>query len=461
MTKHKLWFSFVILVLVVSSLFWMGCDEDDKKDDDDPAAYMASQAVQSNENVVVETESGAMITIPDYAVPLTDDEEVGTMVFSIERDEEITAPVPTGETMAGDVYRFGPDGFVFSAPVRVTIPVTGDHDPEEYRLYRINQTTGVAERFHATYDAEAKTVSAETYELSPWFPTFSSSNQYVDGAIQISNSSSSKWMSVSVVSCVPLYPDFNTAPDCGVTATFAPSGTIGWNSSGNWYLVQGTYTLCVSMQEKGTFSSPPGPPSHIYVYDVVIDQPWTYSNQQISSTISSGIFTDPIEGPCDCIPTPTPSPGTGDVQVTLTWHNASSIDLDLWVVEPNEDRCFYSNTPTTTGGTLDRDNLCSNYINGRPENIFWDNAPVGEYLVQVDWFSSCGNTMTTQSFDVRVINGTSARTYSGVVSTGETVDVCTFRMNASLDGGMSEYIGTGSPNSRTLTQQQRLLKGID
>ena len=434
------------LLLALLLIFIAGCskDEDEPDDTDDSAMYMASGAVSSDEEGVIETESGAKITIPIYAVPLTSEGEIGTMVFSIERDQSVEVPLISGDTIASSVYRFGPDGFVFAAPVMVTIPVSGDRDPEDYKIFRINQTTGEAERYPGIYDAENKTISAWTYELSPWFPSYSSWDDYYDGAINVTNNSSTHWLFVSVVSCSLKYPTINTAPICGVHNTlFAPSGHIGWANSGNWYLAQGVYTLCVEMHESGTISTPPGPKSHIYIYDVEIDGAWSSYNNHISQYLSYSGLTDPIDGECDCTPTPTPSPGTGDVQVTLTWHNADAIDLDLWVTEPNGDVCFYGNNPTTTGGTLDRDNLCSNYINGRPENIFWDSAPSGEYIVQVDWFSDCSNVMTSQSYDVRVVNGSETRTYSGNITSDATIEVCRFTVSgATMMASFSDFIGT-------------------
>ena len=71
------------------------------------------------------------------------------------------------------------------------------------------------------------------------------------------------------------------------------------------------------------------------------------------------------------------------------------LDLDLWVEDPTGEQCGFSNGQypdvTTTGGQLDRDNLCGNYINGRPENIYWTTTPpAGEYIVMVDWWGDCG-----------------------------------------------------------------------
>ncbi|MBU1637381.1 T9SS type A sorting domain-containing protein, partial [bacterium] len=91
-----------------------------------------------------------------------------------------------------------------------------------------------------------------------------------------------------------------------------------------------------------------------------------------------------------------------EIQVNLFWNSGHALDLDLWVTDPTGERCYYANTPTSTGGQLIRDNLCANYENGREEIILWpQNAPLGEYIVEADWFSSCGNQINSQDIEVR------------------------------------------------------------
>lgn len=138
---------------------------------------------------------------------------------------------------------------------------------------------------------------------------------------------------------------------------------------------------------------------------------------------------DAIAGPCPCVPTPTPTAGTGGVQVTLTWHSTEAIDLDLWVTDPSGERCYWSNTSTVSGGTLDKDNLCYNYINGKPENIFWSNAPGGEYKVEVNWFGDCSNAISSIPYEVRVRNNNNVKTYTGTITPSpETIEVCKFNV---------------------------------
>jgi uncharacterized protein YfaP (DUF2135 family) len=122
--------------------------------------------------------------------------------------------------------------------------------------------------------------------------------------------------------------------------------------------------------------------------------------------------------------------GTGDLTITLTWHSSEGIDLDLRVLEPNENEIYYGDPSSSTGGQLDIDNRCQNYVNGRPENIYWEAAPPGNYRINVNWYGTCGESSeTTTSYEVRVINGSGIKTYTGTITAGEVVTVDTITVN--------------------------------
>ncbi|MCP9235988.1 YfaP family protein [Lewinella sp. JB7] len=109
--------------------------------------------------------------------------------------------------------------------------------------------------------------------------------------------------------------------------------------------------------------------------------------------------------------------GTGVVQISLSWDDTS--DQDLHVTEPDGTTISYLNDYSDSGGQLDRDDLDG----FGPENIFWDNdAPDGEYRVQVDHYSGPGPT----TFYVTVSGGGVSRSFSGRTFQDERVDVVTF-----------------------------------
>src|SRR5262249_9889987 len=42
---------------------------------------------------------------------------------------------------------------------------------------------------------------------------------------------------------------------------------------------------------------------------------------------------------------------SGDLRVTLTW-NTDAVDIDLWVTDPNNEKCYYLNRNIASGGEL-------------------------------------------------------------------------------------------------------------
>jgi len=79
---------------------------------------------------------------------------------------------------------------------------------------------------------------------------------------------------------------------------------------------------------------------------------------------------------------------TGLLQVNVTWD--TNADIDLWMIEPNGFKIYYSaKNSTVTGGKLDVDDT-----NGfGPENIFYTTLPTsGQYTVKVNHY---GGTVPT------------------------------------------------------------------
>jgi tetratricopeptide (TPR) repeat protein len=73
-----------------------------------------------------------------------------------------------------------------------------------------------------------------------------------------------------------------------------------------------------------------------------------------------------------------------DMRVILTW-DADNTDIDLWVTDPNGEKCFYSNPDIQIGGHLSRD-----FTRGYgPEEFLLKKAQPGEYKVEANYY---GNT---------------------------------------------------------------------
>jgi hypothetical protein len=405
-------------------------------------AFIASGRVTSLQAGTIKTTSGAMLVVPKFSVPRTPAGGEGTMAFSIERDPMSITP-PTGRNQASDIYRIGPDGFVLSRPVRLTLPVLGDTTNKSFVLYRINQTTGNSEPYGGTFDKDSLTLSVQTYRFSPWYVGSAPRANTAWGAIEVTNSSLDQWLNLCVEEYNVKYPDADADFRGEASSSWAPVGEIGVTNHGLWFVPQGTYRLCAEMRRAGTISSPPGPAHHVLLNNIQVNEAWTYAQPRTTPLNLSDLGAAALDSTCACSPVATPSVGTGDVQVTLTWHSAQAVDLDLWVTEPGGTQCYYGNTPTSTGGTLDIDNKCGNYVDGRPENIFWANAPAGDYKVEVKWFGNCGTGVTSLGYDLRLINGGTARTFTGTITPSpSTVEVTRFTVTA---GRPVRFLPVGEP----------------
>jgi tetratricopeptide (TPR) repeat protein len=70
-----------------------------------------------------------------------------------------------------------------------------------------------------------------------------------------------------------------------------------------------------------------------------------------------------------------------DVRVVLNW-NMNDTDMDLWVTDPRNEKCFYGNHVTKTGGRIS-DDFTSGY---GPEHFMLKKAMKGTYKVQLHFF---------------------------------------------------------------------------
>lgn len=80
---------------------------------------------------------------------------------------------------------------------------------------------------------------------------------------------------------------------------------------------------------------------------------------------------------------------TVDLRVVLTW-DTDLTDMDLWVVEPSGERCYYSHALTSVGGAITRD-----FTQGYgPEVYATRRALPGRYKVQTNFFGSGAQSLT-------------------------------------------------------------------
>ncbi len=70
-----------------------------------------------------------------------------------------------------------------------------------------------------------------------------------------------------------------------------------------------------------------------------------------------------------------------DVRVVLNW-NMNATDIDLWVFDPNNEKCFYSHKLTTIGGRISND-----FTRGYgPEQFMLKKALTGKYKVMLHYY---------------------------------------------------------------------------
>lgn len=76
------------------------------------------------------------------------------------------------------------------------------------------------------------------------------------------------------------------------------------------------------------------------------------------------------------------SPMATDVRVVLNW-NMNNTDIDLWVTDPNGEKCSYSNRKTVQGGRMSDD-----FTEGfGPEQFILKTGVKGKYKIQMDYYS--------------------------------------------------------------------------
>ncbi|QQY82915.1 carboxypeptidase-like regulatory domain-containing protein [Tamlana sp. s12] len=71
-----------------------------------------------------------------------------------------------------------------------------------------------------------------------------------------------------------------------------------------------------------------------------------------------------------------------DIRVVIDW-NHNDTDIDLWVVDPNNEKAYYKNPETALGGRMSED-LTDGY---GPEEFMLKNAIKGNYKVLVDYYA--------------------------------------------------------------------------
>jgi tetratricopeptide (TPR) repeat protein len=86
------------------------------------------------------------------------------------------------------------------------------------------------------------------------------------------------------------------------------------------------------------------------------------------------------------------------LRVTVTW-NTDNTDIDLWVIEPTSEKCYYSNKKTKNGGTLLED-ITRGYGPERYQNI---GGTSGQYKIQLHFYGHSSNVLGNETHASTII----------------------------------------------------------
>ena len=411
-----------------------------------------SLTVTSAEAGLVTNATGVSIVIPAGAVPVNNDGSISSMIFSITEDTTTVPSLPGGYVPIGPVVNLGPEGFVFEQPVTITLPIPSDVDPNTVlgaTYYDPSLDTWLL--VPGSVDATNRTVEVATTHLSRW-------SCWGYGKTSGDNKDGGYFKVYRPKDTVPYKgPDFRRT--LASTSHGICIDTIAYKDPTvrNWWLAPASYTIWAQnnvyitnsvapLSEAAMYWMPYGTYTLTEIYnqsEINVNDPLYiprhYMMIRSLGTVTLGAgqtleFPDPDPsysatgwtlGRPSCLGAVTTAVGVGNLQVTLNW--SSNADIDLRILEPGGEEIWYNNLSSTAGGQLDWDNQCSDFVLGRPENIFWTTPPNGSYQVNVVYYEDCGGAGPV-NFTVRVcINGNCRSPITGTVNAeGDSVPVTSF-----------------------------------
>ncbi len=116
-----------------------------------------------------------------------------------------------------------------------------------------------------------------------------------------------------------------------------------------------------------------------------------------------------------------------DIRVVLNW-NMNNTDIDLWVTDPNNEKCYYAHKSTGIGGRISHD-----FTRGLgPEQFLLKRAIKGTYKVEVNYY---GDTQVKLAGATTIM----AEVYTGYGSPQQTRRIITLQMLPESKGTV--YVG--------------------
>lgn len=116
-----------------------------------------------------------------------------------------------------------------------------------------------------------------------------------------------------------------------------------------------------------------------------------------------------------------------DIRVVLNW-NRPSTDIDLWVTDPDNERCYYGNRATAMGGRISHD-----FTRGLgPEQFLLKKAVKGRYKVEVNYF---GDTQVKLAGETSIM----VEVYTNYGEPQQRRNIITLQMERGAKGAV--YVG--------------------
>nr|WP_067057480.1 VIT domain-containing protein [Mucilaginibacter sp. L294] len=116
-----------------------------------------------------------------------------------------------------------------------------------------------------------------------------------------------------------------------------------------------------------------------------------------------------------------------DIRIVMNW-NMNNTDIDLWVTDPDGEKCFYNHNRTEAGGRISRD-MTRGF---GPEQFMLKKAIKGSYKIEIDYY---GDTQATIAGPTTIM----AEMYTNYGTPQEKKEVIVLQMKKDAKGGV--YIG--------------------
>jgi hypothetical protein len=440
---------FVLGIPILLSLALVTCSDDEPSstNTNGGAQTTGSDVVRSDQEKTLRHSSGSFIKVQRGSVPLAADSSTGEMLFTIDvgppANFNVPETPPTNWRVATEIHSMGPEGFIFDLPVKASIPLPEGFNPatEDAVMFDYDRAAQRWESVGGNFSEDFKSIEVDAMHLCVNRILAQVWSGRGSGAIRFAciNGYSFKICIESFTLTYPEWEELFETQNRFAWINRLDASTTPANGLQHWRLPQGSYKLSIEVYQHD-LSQPSVHPAYLGFFqrDIVIDRPhWDWqrmSNIDYEFAVLFGDltpFTNPAvltQGRPSCFAAPTPSVGVGSLNVRLEWN--ANADLDLWVTDPCDRRIYYAATRDSCQGSLGRldlDNLCGTMVLGRPENIFWRTSPPrGNYKIQVDYFSQCGQETGPVFYTVRwTMRGTS-QSRTGTIAPDSTITVAEF-----------------------------------